>query len=494
MLESHPEFTAEPSGDVSEEVRSGKEIPRVYSGARSAAIDGGGPLDKILDALRAIGYPVRQKDRQWRARCPYHGGNSHTSLSVAETPDGTALVHCFSGCAPADVLGVLGLRLRDLYVPDPTLEMDKAWQQRQLAKLGLAVVQGGASYSVSGISFRRMSAIEPETLEWLWAGYIPLGAITMLEGDPGLGKSMLTLNLAGIVTGKRKWLPDGTPTEVDGGVVVISLEDHLAATIRPRLDAVKGADLDRIIPLDTVPDDKGLLRQIAIPNDLPLIERAIREVDAKLLILDPLAAILDAGHNINSDQDVRRALAPLAEMAGRTGCAAVVLRHLGKESGRSAIYRGAGSIGVIGAARAGLLVAKSPDDPEHERIFSQTKSNLGTPKSSLSYRIEEADNGVGYVVWGGTSIYGADQLVSQSVDESPRQAEAADFLRDLLADGPVYAKQVQEDAKAMGIASRTLDRAKRRLGVTAIREGGLGPTGKWQWSLPGSVPEVDLDI
>jgi hypothetical protein len=334
----------------------------------------------------------------------------------------------------------------------------------------------------------RLSDVEAETVEWLWRGYIPLGKITMLEGDPGLGKSMLTLNLAATVTGTNKWLPDGSLTEVDGGAVIVSLEDGLGDTIRPRLDAIKGANLTRIHSLAEVPDADGSTRPISLPDDLWRIKTAIAKVNAKLVILDPLAAMLDAKHNINSDQDVRRALAPLAILASNTGCAIMILRHLGKQGERSAVYRGAGSIGVIGAARAGLLVAKSPDDPDHERIFSQTKSNLGRPMPSLSYRIKEnIDNGVGYVVWGGESSYSADQLVNQRADEAPALAEAVKFLRTLLADGPVTAVRGDEEATAAGIANVTLRRARKRLGIVAARSGVLGGGGAWEWSLPAKV-------
>jgi len=334
---------------------------------------------------------------------------------------------------------------------------------------------------VKASEFVYLIDVEPERVEWLWPGYIPLGKITMLEGDPGLGKSMLTLSLAGIVTGNAKRLPDGQHTDVDGGVVLISLEDGLADTIRPRLDAIPDADLSQIIALDMVPDGDGGQRIITIPGDLDIIERAIIECNAKLLVLDPLSALLDIKHNINNDQDVRRALAPLAKLAERYGCAIVVLRHLGKDRGRSALYRGAGSIGVIGAARAGLMVAKSPDDPEHERVFSQTKSNLGRMMPSLTYRIEGPDNGAGHVVWGGVSPYSADQLANQDPEVSGAMAEATEFLTDLLKDGPVLATEAEAARKAAGIADRTLDRARKRLHVQAVREGGIAGGGRWKW-------------
>lgn len=480
MLTNHPTWTASGIGDVAETVRTGREVPRVFRTANGdVKRDGGAPLDKVLNALQAVGR-VTRKGRQYRTKCPYHGGKTLASLSVTETADGTALIYCFSGCAADDILGAVGLTLADLFMP--VADKDR---QKEESEAIAALIGGRPLLRVLPDSLIRLAEVEPETVDWLWRGYIPLGKITMLEGDPGLGKSMLTLSLAGTVTGTNKWLPDGSLTEVDGGVVIVSLEDGLGDTIRPRLDAIEGADLTRIYSLAEVDDGQGGKRPISLPDDLGQIRAAIKKVNAKLVILDPLSAMLDAKHNINSDQDVRRALAPLAILASDTGCAILILRHLGKQGQRSAVYRGAGSIGVIGAARAGLLVAKSPDDPDHERIFSQTKSNLGRPMPSLSYRIKESiENGVGYVVWGGESDYSADQLVNQRADEAPALAEAVAFLRSLLADGPVAADQGQEAAKEVGIAPATLKRARRRLGVHAARIGGLGTVGAWVWSLP----------
>jgi hypothetical protein len=216
-----------------------------------------------------------------------------------------------------------------------------------------------------------LALVEETALRWLWPGRIPLGTITLLDGDPGLGKSLLALDLVARVT-RGAAMPDGGDTlagavegVVDGGAVLLSAEDDLAATVRPRLDAA-GADLQRVLAVQTVLTydtamGQEVERGFALPGDVPLLVAAIGEVDAKLVVIDPLMAYLDGRVNSWRDQDVRAALAPLARLAERTGVAVVILRHLTKGGSTNALYRGGGSIGIIGAARSGLLVARAPN-------------------------------------------------------------------------------------------------------------------------------------
>jgi len=176
-----------------------------------------------------------------------------------------------------------------------------------------------------------LSEIEPEWVEWLWPRRIPKGKITVLDGDPDNGKSVLTTDLAARVTACLA-LPDGTPTEA-AGAVIVSVEDGAADTIRPRFDA-SGGDPSRALLLG---DDEPF----AIPEDIPILERAIKQVGASLVVLDPIMAFLSGDVNSNRDQDVRRALTPLKRMAERTGAAVVlVLRHLNKSQGRETHYTG----------------------------------------------------------------------------------------------------------------------------------------------------------
>jgi hypothetical protein len=229
---------------------------------------------------------------------------------------------------------------------------------------------------------------------WLWLNWLPLGKLAVLDGDPGLGKSTLLLDLAARVS-RDGIMPDGSQGAT-GAVVILSSEDAVEDTIKPRLEAA-GAELTKIEFLDEVIDQDGA-RPPVLPLDIPLIEAVILRLKAKLLIIDPLMAYLGAVDAIK-DQDIRRALHRLKKLAEKQQCTIVYLRHLNKGTGTKAIYRGGGSIGIIGAARAGMLVAQDPDSSFH-RILACTKSNLAAKPPSLRYVLDPTDSsGVCRIGW-----------------------------------------------------------------------------------------------
>lgn|GEM_PF-3456641 len=237
--------------------------------------------------------------------------------------------------------------------------------------------------SAPGPVIVRLADVEPgRAVEWLWRGHVPRGTVTIFEGDPGLGKSALTCDLAARVSTGAP-MPDGTPGVV-GGAVILSAEDSLRDVIRPRLEAA-GADLERVVALAAIRTAEGE-RLPELPLDLGALERAIVESSAVLVVIDPLMAYLGVEVNSWRDQDVRRALAPLAALAERAGCAVVIIRHLNKGAGGSAIYRGGGSIGIVGAARAAFVVAKDPDDAT-ARVLAPVKCNLAAPPASRTFRV-----------------------------------------------------------------------------------------------------------
>ena len=325
-----------------------------------------------------------------------------------------------------------------------------------------------------------LSEVECERVAWLWPGRIPLGKITVLDGDPGLGKSTLALDLAARVT-RGGLMPDGSPG-VDGGVVILTAEDGLGDTVRPRLEAA-GGDPTRVVALQTVGTGDNE-RAVSLEN-LQALEQAIRRVGAKLVIVDPVMAFLGTQTDSHRDQDIRRCLAPLARLAETNGAAFLIIRHLNKASGGNPIYRGGGSIGIIGAARSGLLVSKDPDE-EARRVLASTKSNLSRPPESLSFELEDRAGAV-RVKWLGASKHSASSLLAESDNEQDRAAvdEAKDFLRDALAGGPQPAKDVQRGAREAGISDATLRRAKSALHVTARKVGRPGMPGQgWVWALP----------
>jgi hypothetical protein len=332
-----------------------------------------------------------------------------------------------------------------------------------------------------------LSDVVPGLVHWLWEGWIPLGALTVLDGDPGLGKSTLVLDIAARLS-RGDAMPDGTSGPEPSGTVVLSAEDDLGCVIRPRLDAA-GADLNWIATVKRVDDD--IERDVVLTADgLRAMEEATPIVSAKLIVIDPLVAYLPGTVDANRDQDVRRALAQLSALAVSTGSAIVAIRHLRKSGGGNPLYRGAGSIGIIGAARSGILLAGDPDDPTR-RVLAAFKSNFAATPPSIGLQLAAAPGSPYPVVsWLGPSNQTAESLLAFPEDPEGRGAlqEAKDFLREALSAGEAAALSVQQEAGRRGISKRTLDRAKKNLGV----QSGRGRE-NWTWRMPtpGPLPGQD---
>jgi len=329
-----------------------------------------------------------------------------------------------------------------------------------------------------------LSEVEPELVEWLWQDRLPLAKLAVLDGDPGLGKSAVTLDVAARVSAGLELLEGDRCGPA--GVVLLSAEDGLADTIRPRLDAV-GADTERIVALSTIIESKTGERAISLTKDLTIIERAIEQVGAAPVVVDPLTAFLSEKTDSYKDQDVRRALAPLAALAERARTAILLVRHLNKAAGGNTLYRGGGSIAIIGAARSGLVIAQDPEDSDR-RILAANKHNLSRAAPSLAFRIGTASNGAAHVRWGGTSTLTAGDILKEPADPEQQSAlsEAKGFLLQELGEGPVAAEQVEKDARRAQISMRTLKRAKRALGVRSRKQGNV-----WFWELAQEKSEED---
>jgi len=245
-----------------------------------------------------------------------------------------------------------------------------------------------------------LSEIETHPIEWLWHCRIPLGKITILDGDPGIGKSLIAINIAACVSAGHL-MPDGTPG-IQGGVIMIAPEDSPADTIKPRLEAI-GGNPSHVLLLDTVErfDAKrmGMFNYpFSLSQDLQDLEMTIKRRKAKLVVLDPLMAVLGQEVSATNDQNIREVLTPLAQVAERTRCAILIIRHLNKGSSTNALYRGAGSIGIIGAARMGLIVVRDPND-EQRCILATSKNNLSKHASHLIYQIVENEQKIPYIQW-----------------------------------------------------------------------------------------------
>lgn len=331
----------------------------------------------------------------------------------------------------------------------------------------------------SGAVTVRLSDVRPERVTWLWRGRIPLGKLTLLDGDPDLGKSALTLDLAARVsTGAPMPLDSISELGTPAGVVLLSAEDGLADTIRPRLDAA-GADTTRISALRFVLD--GGSPRLPTLADLDQIRDAATEVAARLIAIDPFTAYLPDEVNGHRDQAVRRVLAPLGQLAEELGAAILLIRHLNKAEGGRAVYRGGGSIGIIAAARSGLAVAKDPDD-EKRRILVPSKSNLSARVSALTYRLEAvgAAGDVVRVVWEGESSYTAEDLLQEVSAQVGQTATDRAFvwLLDILGKGPRSAKAIETAGAQQGFSRPVLRHARERLRIRPrqSRDG-------WYWEL-----------
>ena len=330
--------------------------------------------------------------------------------------------------------------------------------------------------------------VRAERVKWLWPRRIPRGKLTVLDGDPGLGKSTAALDISARISSASP-LPDGTCTEYPADVIILSAEDSISDTIRPRLEAA-GADISRIRVFRSVNEGAGS-RPPELPSDLNLLEALIAEDSAQLLVIDPLMAFLSGRIDSHRDQDVRRALHALSATADRTGVALVIIRHLNKAPGGSPLYRGGGSIGIIGASRSGLLVAPDPSD-EQRRILAVTKSNLSEKAPSLAYRIVgDEKHDCARIVWEGRSDLRAEDLLNPP-KETKRDA-AVEFLEAALVGGPVLARELFERAETEGISEKTLRRAKNQLQVKAFRRGKEGHigSGAWWWRISKMTNPLD---
>jgi hypothetical protein len=324
------------------------------------------------------------------------------------------------------------------------------------------------------------SDITPERVEWLVPYFIPKGAITLLSGREGLGKSLLSLYWVGELT-------RGKLTDRPQDAVIIAAEDSREHVIVPRLIAT-GADLARVHFVD-VEEDGILAGSIVLPIDIPGLERVVQGFDVGLLVIDPLSSSLSISIDSHKDASVRQALDPLSKMAARTQAAVLALMHLNKAQGIDLNSRVMGSRAFVAAARANIVVAEDPDYPKR-RVAALAKSNLGpTDVSAIGFRVESVEletGSTGVAIMTERRNVALSDLVAPSEDRE-EQTNAASWLLDYLAANGGEAAKVDIDraGRTAGYSPDQLRRARDKQSVISVREKKVQAGSLWRLPTDG---------
>ena len=296
----------------------------------------------------------------------------------------------------------------------------------------------------------RMSDVELTPVEWLWKPYLPFGKLSVLQGNPGEGKTYFAMHLAAACT-NGKLLPNMERME-PFNVIYQTAEDGLGDTVKPRLIEA-GADLDRVLVID----DSDV--QLTLSDER--IEKAIVENNARLVIIDPIQAYLGADVDMNRANEVRPIFMRLGQVAQRTGCAILLIGHLNKAAGMQSLQRGLGSIDIAAAVRSVMFIGKLKHDPTM-RILTHEKSSLAPPGVSLAFSLGDE----GGFRWVGEYDITADEMLSGiEPQRETKTQQAKDLICALLAEGKqVLSEDIDKAALERGIPGRTVRDAKRELG------------------------------
>lgn len=323
-----------------------------------------------------------------------------------------------------------------------------------------------------------MSDVEAEDVRWLWNPYIPRRKITMLEGDPGVGKTWVALTVAAVVSQGWPW-PEGGATRLPGDVLYLSAEDGIADTLKPRLMAA-GADPKRVHALTghmrVDPETGEEVEEGGVTlADVDVIGDALDRFQPSLVVIDPIQGYLGAKTDMHRANEVRPLMSLLARWAEQYDMAVLILRHLAKSPATRGLYRGLGSIDFAAAARSVLLAGEDPET--HERAVVHMKSSLAAAGPSLGFTIDASG-----FLWSGVSEATAGSLLRPEAVEHERSArdEAREWLEEMLEDGERQVDELKEQVRAAGLSWRTVERAKQDAGVRSVKSSGNGP---WVWRI-----------
>ena len=322
--------------------------------------------------------------------------------------------------------------------------------------------------------FLRLDEMTVSAVSWLVPGWLPRGKMVILDGNPGMGKSLITLDLCARVTTGRAVFADGEAGE-PGNVVLLDAEDSGADVVLPRLKAL-GADLARVYYFHQQEDHLP-----RIPSQIRVLDDIVRKTEARLLVVDPIVAFLDTSIQVGSDLSIRQALQPLGKVSQERGSCTVMNRHLNKDTRLQAMYRGGGSIGFHGACRVSWLAAADPLDPGR-RVLAQVKNNYAPLQPSVGYRLETRDDEMPVLHWLERVPWAADQLAASKRLFEPVDL-AKEFLLTFLEAGARPRREVLDAAATHQLAERTVERAKTELKIQS-QPGKLAGKYAMYWRLP----------
>ena len=350
---------------------------------------------------------------------------------------------------------------------------------------------GKANGAATVLVSNRASNIAPEKVEWLWPGRLARGKHTCLAGEQGTGKSQLSIALIAAITTGGTWPCGEGQSPIKGNVIILSAEDGAADTIVPRLMAA-GADLHRVHIVSAVGKiDGNGRRTFNMQTDIEILERKIAEIgDVALIVIDPVSSYLGKTDS-HKNSEVRSVLEPLAAMAERTRVAVLSITHFAKPGAASAVkalHRIIGSTAFTAAPRVALAVIEDAENTGRY-LMLHAKNNLAPPPQGLAYRLEQTiiESGIvaSRVAWETEPVtMTANQaMAADTAGGEHRKAaeEAEEFLRDILAEGPIAARQIKEEADGACISWRTIKRAKAKLGIISQK---ADMASGWVWTLP----------
>ena len=315
----------------------------------------------------------------------------------------------------------------------------------------------------------RMSEGQSQEIEWLWYPFIPYGKLTIIQGDPGDGKTTMVLNLAAKLS-KGEALDENMKVTEPVNVIYQTAEDGLADTVKPRLE-LAGADCERIIVIDE--SDKSL----SMVDER--LEQAIVRTGARLLILDPIQAYLGGGMDMNRANEARDMTKKLGALAEKTKCAIILIGHMNKASGNKAAYRGMGSIDFFAVARSVLLVGRVEGE-SNTRAVVQIKNNLAAFGHPKAFALSEDG-----FKWLGDYEITVDEVLGGITPKANKMEQAKQMLRELAeTQSAVLSNEIFDRANELGISKRTLENAKKELGVQTRKINNA-----WYWELDKVKPE-----